>query len=260
LPTQGTAQPSPSAALTPVRWPPAPPLPRLAPGDVHVWRLALDLPAEDVASLESLLAPDERALGQRMRRERDRARFVVARGRLRAVLGRYSQQAPAALGFAYGAFGKPRLDPPGDAAGLAFNVSHAYGLALIAVTAGREVGVDLERVRGDVDASTIAAQFFSAPERAFIAERAAAGDVEAFFQLWTAREAFVKARGEGLSLPFDAFRVSVSADGQALTLEVPGHPDAAARWSLVPLAPAVGFRAALAVEGPVGRLDCWEWA
>jgi len=131
---------------------------------VHVWRAALDVPESQVRSLWDTLTADERQRAERYIFEKDRTHFVVARGLLRVLLGRYLRQDPPHLRFTYGPHGKPALATDTGRATLCFNVSHSHGLALYAVTRGREVGVDVERIRPEVAQEKIAERFFSPRE------------------------------------------------------------------------------------------------
>lgn len=129
---------------TPPPWPSPPGPVELAAGEVHVWCAALGRPAEEIAALASLLSPDERERAARYRAPRARDEFQVSRALLRVLLGRYLRRDLPRLEFRPGPQGKPMLT--GDAP-LSFNVSHSFGVALIAVRAGGEVGVDVEQVR-----------------------------------------------------------------------------------------------------------------
>jgi len=178
---------------------------------------------------ETTLAPDELQRAARYRRRRDRQRFVARRAALRATLGRGLGRHPAALRFRYGPAGKPRLE---DAPALHFNCAHSDGLALIA-TAETEIGVDLERVVDVPELEAIAARFFSP------AERAAIDDIEAFYRCWVRKEAYLKARGTGLSASTRAFSVDVAADA---TTRI-------GAWTVAPVCAPSGFVAALCARG-----------
>ncbi|HEY2158143.1 MAG TPA: hypothetical protein VGH33_21115, partial [Isosphaeraceae bacterium] len=132
-------------------------------GEVHVWRVALDRADDMLARLGSTLSDDERARGERFRSERDRARFLVSRAALRAILSRYAGRPAAALAFLAGPHGKPSL---AGAGAIEFNLSHSGDLALVAVAAGVRVGVDVEQLREMDDRDAIVRRFFSAREQA----------------------------------------------------------------------------------------------
>src|SRR5438270_8929096 len=166
--------------------------------EVHIWRVGLDQHPQTVARLSAVLADDERNRADKLYFEKDRRRFTVARGVLRIILGRYLNTKPEQLGFHYTKFGKPMLANAGVDA-LRFNVSHSEELAVYAVACGREVGIDIEYLRPDIEAEQIAQQFFSSTEAAML--RSLPGEVRtrAFFNCWTRKEAYIKARGDGLS-------------------------------------------------------------
>jgi len=231
----------------------------LAEDEIHVWRAELDLPADAVERLAGLLSPDERTRAARFLLARVRTRFVVGRGLLRTILARYAGCAPERLRFTYGARGKPAL-AGSDGTGLSFNVSHSDGCALFAVARGREVGVDVERLRPMPRAERIAERFFSRPERTALREVPPERRVEAFFTCWTRKEAYIKARGDGLGHPLDQFAVSL-VPGEAARLWAAGDGDEreVARWSLDAVPPAPGYVAALAALGAGWRLTSREW-
>ena len=225
-----------------------------------MWRAMLDPSLSRVATLEQTLAADERTRAGQFHFQKDRTRFIVARGLLRAILGRYLGRDPRALRFCSNPYGKPSLAPEsGGDAPLSFNVTHAGALALYAVTRNRAIGIDLEDIRVDVECDSIAEHFFSPLERRMLRAVPPAMRPEAFFRCWTRKEAYIKARGEGLSMPLDQFDVSLAPGEPAVLLDA--RPDSSEhnRWSLQDLDAAAGFAAALAMEGQAGRLRLWQW-
>jgi 4'-phosphopantetheinyl transferase len=230
----------------------------LAGDAVHVWRGALDLEAEQIGRYWNSLSQDEKERADRFRFEQDRSRFIVAHGVLRGILGRYLGLEPAALRFQRRPNGKPELRPE-FGGGLRFNLAHSQGLALYAVTRDREVGVDLEYVRVDVARERIAEQFFSLGEVAVLRALPEADQMEAFFNCWTRKEAYVKARGDGLSLPLDLFDVSMAPGEPAVLLSTRDDPAEASRWLLREISPGPGYKAAVAVEGGFIELKLWQW-
>jgi 4'-phosphopantetheinyl transferase len=232
----------------------------LSSDDVHVWRADLDRNGACVDRLQQVLSADEQARAQRFRFEEDRKHFVVARGLLRLILSRYLNIEPSRLAFCYSPYGKPSvITTPGQKT-LSFNVSHSCGLALYAVTRDRRIGIDLERIRADCPCEPLAERYFSPRERAMLdALQAEKVERKAFFDCWTRKEAYIKAKGKGLSLPLDQFDVSLAPGEPAMLLESRGDPLEACRWSLHELHAGPGYAAALAVEGQGVRLACWEW-
>lgn len=215
-----------------------------------------------VQQLAETLAPDERQRAERFHFERDRRRFIVGRGVLRRILGRYLALEPNRLQFCYGPWGKPAL------AGISttqegqfcFNLAHSQSLALYAVTCERELGVDIEYIRAVPEAEQIAARFFSAQENTVLRSLPPQQKQEAFFNCWTRKEAYIKAIGDGLAQPLAEFDVSLTPGEPASLLRISGDTQAAAGWSIQALTPAPGYVAALAVKGHDWQLKCWQWA
>ena len=225
----------------------------LASDEVHCWRVRLDVSPETSAGLYATLTDDERHRGARLRFERDRQRFIVARGVLRELLGRYLGCDPGRIRFVFNPFGKPALSPE-CGGGLTFNLSHSGDLALIAIAAGAEVGVDLEYIRARPDHADVARQFFSGVEVAALSRLPRQAYAQAFFSCWTKKEAYVKARGEGLSIPLTSFTVPLTAAAGHVHEILPAR-----RWSLCTLRPASGYIGALAIEGSGWRPRRWRW-
>jgi len=240
-------------------WHPPPEEVLLPRDEVHVWRVALDLEPARVRDLMPILSPDECARAERFYSQKDGRHFTVGRAVLRAILGLYLRMKPEHVPFRYSAHGKPEVASACSRGALRFNLSHSHNLALCAVARERPVGVDIEHIRDDPDRDRVAERFFSPHETAALRALPANARREAFFACWTRKEAYVKARGEGLSLRLDQFSVSVGPLEPAGLLSASGDPAEAARWSLTSLAPGPGYLAALAVEGHGWRLKCWQW-
>lgn len=224
-----------------------------------MWRVGLDAGAD---ALAAHLADDEHARAARFRFDRDRRRYVVARGRLREILGRYLDVPPERVSFQYGPQGKPELCPETEDAapghGLTFNLSHAGEHALVVVARGRRVGVDLEPVRALPDADIIAERFFSASEVAAYRALPEAARPAAFFACWTRKEAFVKALGDGLTHPLDTFDVSVAPEAAVPLLRVSGVDARAVGWDACDVPLGLDHAAAVAASGPGWHLVVWH--
>jgi 4'-phosphopantetheinyl transferase len=192
--------------------------------EVHLWTAEVT-PDLDPARFWPLLSPDERERANRYHLERDRVRFTIFRGVLRILLGQYLGRDPESIAFTYAAKGKPSV--PGG--GVDFNVSHSHNMAAYAF-AGEELGLDIEWVRPDIEVEAIATRFFASDERAFIL--GSAHPVEAFFDCWTRKEAYIKAEGGGLSIPLNTFSVRGPLP-----------------WEVYSWRPAPGYFAAAAVIG-----------
>jgi 4'-phosphopantetheinyl transferase len=234
---------------------------QLASDEVHSWCASLDVPPETSARLYATLTVDERNRSARFRFERDRQRFIVARGVLRDLLGRYLQTQPSQISFVYNAFGKPDLGSE-FANRLTFNLSHSAGLAVIAIATASDVGIDLEYIRAESDYADIARRFFSAGEVDYLIALPSHLYADGFFSCWTKKEAYVKACGEGLTMPLNSFSVPLTTDPahtpEDLYVASKGIVPAK-RWSLYTLRPAPGYAGALAIEGTGWRLRQWQW-
>ncbi|MCY4488102.1 MAG: 4'-phosphopantetheinyl transferase superfamily protein [Deltaproteobacteria bacterium] len=226
---------------------------------VHVWRTATEVSPTRLESFRDVLAPDEHVRAARFLYEEDRRRYTVARGALRLLLGRYLGVEPGSLEFRYGAHGKPSLAQSPGGRDVRFNLSHSHGLALHAFAVGREVGVDVERVRPETDVTGVARHSFSPAEVDALMKLPAGEQREAFFNCWTRKEAFIKAHGEGIALGLSRFDVTLRPGEPAKLLRFDDDPAEAARWSLRALDAGDGYKAALAVEGGGWHLQCWEY-
>ncbi|NJP21105.1 MAG: 4'-phosphopantetheinyl transferase superfamily protein [Hydrococcus sp. CRU_1_1] len=216
---------------------------------VHLWRSNLDVPIERVRELATILSDDERARAERFYFELHRNRFIVSRGGLRTILGRYLNLKPDRVQFEYSSRGKPKLAESGGAEKLQFNVSHSQDLALYGFSCDRAIGVDLEYLRRFDDAQNIARRFFSAQESAIIDSLPEEEKIAAFFRGWTGKEAYLKATGEGLAGSLDAVEVSLVPSEPVRLLALNGDSQAAARWHLHSFIPAVDYIATVAIEG-----------
>jgi 4'-phosphopantetheinyl transferase len=239
-------------------WDPGPDAPDLPADAVHVWRIDLARPEEDVARLAATLAADERARAQRFHFEVHRRRFTVARAGLRAVLGRYLRCPAADVRFRYGNHGKPAL--AGEAGDLRFNLSHSADGALVAVTLGADLGVDLEQLRALTDLEGLARRFFAAGEVTDLLAVPAAERGAAFFRCWTRKEAYIKAVGLGLACPLDRFRVSLEPGAGTRLMEIDGSAAAAAAWALTDLRPWPGYVGCVALPEQGRRSQGYDFA
>jgi 4'-phosphopantetheinyl transferase len=213
--------------------------------EVHVWSVGLHDQGLDISGLRGLLSSDECERAARFHFDRHRAQYVVTRGTLRWLLGSYLAVSPREISFGYSDHGKPCLAAPVNMH-VEFNISHTEGMAIFGFTRGRRIGVDVENIRSGFKADEIAERFFSPSERTSLGEIPVAQRHEAFFRIWTRKEAYIKARGEGLSHPLHQFDVSLDDAARLIAT----RPDAAEaqRWQLENLSVAPGFAAAAVVE------------
>lgn len=232
----------------------------LPENEVHVWKASLEATASEIDNLLPFLISEEVERARRFYFERDRRRWTVARAVLRALLGRYLGTDPSRPRLITNSYGKPSLAEQPTNTHLHFNISHSESLALYAFTYNREVGVDIEYMRDDIEYHDMATYHFSANEQATLRAVPAERQGEAFFLCWSRKEAYIKARGMGLSLPLDQFDVSLTPDEPAALLASREDPHATERWSLHALTPGDGYAGALVVEkGSDWQLRCWQW-
>ncbi len=219
--------------------------PQLSEKDIHVWTLRTRAPGCVVAKFEPLLDPDERARAARFRFSQVRESFVMARGFLRTLLGHYVAADPRGIRFDYGSKGKPAL---ASASGIQFNLADSGDMAAIAFTVDCQIGIDLEQIRQLPDLELIAERFFCSEEVTEIMSLSPAVRERAFFRGWTRMEAYIKATGEGLSLPLDSFRVTVQPDASARLIHLGGDREAAEAWTLHDLYLASDYAATVAYQ------------
>jgi 4'-phosphopantetheinyl transferase len=218
--------------------------------EVHVWRASLERPEETVARMRRVLAEDERLRADRFRFERDRSRYIVGRALLRGLLGHYLDTAPEDLTFEYGEFDKPTLS-----GGPWFNLSHSGSVALYAFSNAGEIGVDVERDDADLTRECIAERFFSPAEVSVLRSLPPGDQPRAFLACWTRKEAFIKARGDGLSLALDSFDVTLAPDAPAALLRTAWCSEEPGRWHMQDLSNhQAGYIAAVALRGQGWRV------
>jgi 4'-phosphopantetheinyl transferase len=210
---------------------------------IHVWCVGTDVSPTVAAQFEHLLAPEEKRRAARFRFHHLQCSFVVARGALRVLLGRYLRVHPASIQFNHGPKGKPAVT---GSSPVEFNASRSGALALFAFTVGCEIGVDLEQVHSLSDAQSIADRFFCSDEAADLMSLPSNERERAFFLCWTRKEAYVKAIGDGLSSPLDAFRVTLRPHEPARFVHIAQDANAAKAWKLYDLQVAPNYAAALA--------------
>lgn len=232
----------------------------LGPGEIDVWSVRLDPPADRVEQLGCLLTPDEWERANRFRFDKHRRQYVVGRGALRTLLAAYKGTRPELVRFTYGPRGKPFL---ADDPGFFFNLSNSDEMALIGFVQGREIGVDIEYRKPMPDCEQIAERFFSESERVVLRGIPADRKEEAFFNCWTRKEAYLKAVGEGLAAPLDSFDVTLAPGEPPRMLTLRGDAAAASRWFFEHLRPAPDYIGAIAIErereGEAWELKTWSF-
>jgi 4'-phosphopantetheinyl transferase len=207
---------------------------------VHIWRCRFDEAACREPQLVSLLSRDEHERAARFRIECSRRQFMIARGVLRDVLSRYSQARPEEIRFNYSRYGKPYLDGSNPDQ-IAFNLTHSENICLIAVTHGSALGIDVERVKSFENYESLVSEACSSEESATIRSVDSRSRAETFLQIWTRKEAHMKALGQGLS---GDFRNSA-----------PG-----AQWTFHTFSPGDGYIATAAVRACNVHFEIRDWS
>jgi len=247
-------------AATHAAWRVPPPELALPDDTVHVCRAPLTLTEAQGSVFRPLLSDDEQERFDQALNEKVKRRFLAARGMLRILLGRYLDTAPERLRFDYNEHGKPSLNDPKMP--LSFNVSHSGKIGLFAITWNRDIGVDVEHQKpgSPNDRMDIARRFFSVAEYDSLATVPDLLRREAFYQCWTRKEAFVKAKGVGMSLPLSSFDVSVGPDAPPALLATRWNPSEVNRWTIHALDPGSDYAGSLAVQGTDLQVACWQWS
>ena len=233
-------------------------LPPLTDKAVQVFAVPFYIPSGCLDRVAVLLDACERERAGRFHFARDRRRYIACRATLRTILGAYTGLSPSEIAFEYSGNGKPRLSLKG-CVGLQFNVTHSAELALIALTRGFAVGVDVERVHSISDSAELVARFFSPAENAAFQRLRFELRPEAFFNLWTRKEAWLKAAGEGIGHLLNRVEVRFLPGEPAGLVSLPEGWGPVSRWTLSGLAPAAGYAGALAIEATDVEVQCWAW-
>lgn len=226
---------------------------------VHVWMAHLVQEPLAIGSFHALLSEDEQAKAAKFYFERDRNRYIVAHSILHILLSRYLQCDPRIIRFRTNAYGKPALDLSQQEHSLRFNLSHSHEMALLSFTYNRELGVDIEYMREIEDYDKLARVSFSPNERLVLRELADDEKRQGFYNCWTRKEAYIKARGMGLSLPLNLFDVSLLPGEPAQLLASREDAREVSRWTMRDLSPAPGYAGALCVAGDDWSVCCYRW-
>ena len=226
-------------------WQTSPPNIALPSKDIHVWKASLQVDAEQAEKFWKTLSKEEKARAHRFRFPEHRDYFIAARGILRALLHKYLPLQPVDFEFSYGAQGKPSLEQFPD---LQFNVSHSRGVALFAFAKCGDIGVDIEYVDPAIEFELIAPRFFSKNEAATLLDLPVDRRPAVFFNCWTRKEAFIKAKGGGLSIPLDQFEVTLLEEDVPKLVTIDGALQEVHQWSLFSFFPERGMIGALAIK------------
>lgn len=228
--------------------------------DVHIWKTYLNIEPSILNSLIEVLSADELEKANRFHFGVDRTHYIAARGCLRMLLSRYLHLNPTQIQFSYSEFGKPELKDPLNSNLLRFNVSHSAGIGLFAFTLKNDIGIDIEHLRSDLADEEIARRNFSSIEVNTLLSFPEEERVGVFYACWTRKEAYIKAHGEGLSMPLDSFDVSCAPGEPACLLATRPDPSEASLWKMFAFVPDSGYIGALAVKARKLHLKLWQWS
>ena len=226
----------------------------LGAGVVQLWTYRFQTDTKAVHNSYRLLSSDERDRADRFFQPEVRDRFILARAGLRRLLAWYLDTNPQEGVFAYGEYGKPYLDK----SNLSFNMSHSGNMAGYVVSYARKVGVDVEFVGRKVSRDQIAGRFFASEEVAALQAIPEGERDRAFFTIWTLKEAYLKAKGTGITNALDSFAVFVDGHSQKL-LRADDDPEASEKWKLVFVDICVDYVAAICGEGKNWQIECRKW-
>ncbi len=232
---------------------------KLANAKVHVWHASLEQPLDVVQRLEAVLSEEERQRARQFRYEEHRRSFVVSRGILRNLLSHYTSLKPEEVQYKYTLAGKPHLANADGSSDLCFSLSHAGLLVLYAFSWGRQVGIDVECIRPMEEMDQIATNNFASREYREYRSLSSQEQLQAFYNGWTRKEAFIKATGDGLSFPLQEIEVSLRPAEPAQLLTLYGSREEARRWALHDVKTWDGYAAALVVEGNDHTISHKQW-
>jgi 4'-phosphopantetheinyl transferase len=216
--------------------------------EVHIWYVFSERVSDP--SLEALLSPDEKARKERFLLAKDRQQHVIARALVRTTLSRYADVRPQAWTFRTNRYGRPEIASP-DVGPLQFNLSHTKGLVACIVAWDREIGIDVENLERPTSYVELAQRFFAPSEAAVVSALAAEQQCGAFFDFWTLKESYIKARGMGLALPLGDFAFQLGDPVRiAFTERIADDP---ASWRFERLEPSAGHKLAVAIRCTSGE-------
>jgi 4'-phosphopantetheinyl transferase len=227
--------------------------PALKLDEIHAWLFDLDDPRQNPSVWDKILSEEEVGRSRHYHFEKDRLRFIIRRGILRKLLGLYTGLEPSAIAYKTNSHGKLSLiSHP-----LQFNLSSCQNQCVFAFTMEKEVGVDIEQVRPLSDLPRLLECWVSPEERAGLCAQAPAVQLEAFYHVWTQKEAFIKASGEGLTVSLKNFSVSIYPNEPGRLLSINCGSDDASHWKMASYVPEAGWRVAVCVRAETNLKVLW---
>ncbi len=218
---------------------------------VHVWCLSFREHTEHVPNYYALLSDDEKIKASKFHFEKDKNQSIISRGALRQLSALYLDRPIDDIAFTYGEYGKPEYSFKSY---LKFNVSHSGDMAIIGFVKDHDIGVDIEHIKTDFDVMDIAVNYFSELEIKTLKAFPKKKHIEGFYRCWTRKEAFIKAKSQGLSFPLNAFSVSIDSNNHANLLETKWDKREAKDWKLFSFTPNKDYIGAVSIKGAVNDL------
>jgi len=228
----------------------------LSPSEIHVWRANLDINLSLQKKFWTTLSDDEKRRAERFRFSHLRVHYIASRGILRQLLSRYLSVSTQSLRFEYGEQGKPSL---ADFPHFQFNISHSENQLVLAFAQEITLGIDVEFINPKTDFEVIAPNFFSKNEADTLLAQVPEDRPQVFFNCWTRKEAFIKAKGGGLSIPLDKFEVTLLSNDTPRLLAIDWAPEEVENWSTFSFKTGEGFVGALMTDGEVKEVCFFDF-
>lgn len=239
-----------------MKWKPPPNNLTLKSIETHIWRANLDKNNSNFAFLKTHLTKDEVEYAKRFKFKKHSNRFIIARGILRSLLGRYLEVTPRKIKIEYSDYGKPHFQ---NEKAINFNISHSKQMAVFAFSKYCNIGIDIEFINKKIEFDEIAKRFFSKNEVKTLNSLSDKDKVIGFYNCWTRKEAFIKAVGEGLSFPLDKFEVSLEPEKPAKIIKINCPQQDVSKWSIYAIKPEHNFVGSCVLEGSIERIKYWNW-
>ena len=228
----------------------------LKPDSVHIWSVHISQNKSNLTYFWDLLSTDEQKKANAFYFSKDKNCSIIARGVLRELLGSYLKIDPKHIEFQYGKNGKPMFGNPEN---IEFNISHSGDVIIFGFTKNNEIGIDVEYIKQDPELLEIASNFFSDEEVKSLYELDTSERLLGFFNCWTRKESFIKAKGDGLSFPLKEFVVSLSPYKKTALLKTKWDANEKSKWVLESFVPSSGYVGAIAVQGRIKSLHYLKW-
>jgi len=231
----------------------------LSIGEVHVWVISLNDAHYTTDRFLPILSQEERTRAESLYLESDRVCFIRAHGIVRQILASYSDVAASSLKFRANRFGKPFLVTDSGAPNIQFSVSHSGEFCLLALRLDCPVGIDLEKLRNVPDIKRISDRYFTSSEAGFLSTLCGQPQRNAFFALWTHKEAMVKGLGLSLAANLRQIEFDFNSSHRPRLVSWARNTSITKEWSLRPLSPGPDYVAAVACKGPVRSFAVRQW-